>query len=144
MSEKRTFNHGDREARHRKACERLGTESPRCLLCAEHNPHAVELHHVAGRAYDDACIPLCMNHHARASDLQKDHPPKIEGGANPLEGLGHILLGLGDLAEIAAEDLRDPVLADFLMYLRLKLKEVGLLLIQLAQRAPQMDFGIAS
>ena len=140
---KRTFNHGDKESRYRKACERLGTETPHCLLSGESNPHAIELHHVAGRDFDDEVIPLSLNHHARVSDAQKDHPSKIPDCRNPLEPIGHFMLGLGDLVAVAAEDHREHRLYEFLMYLRWKLKEFGLLLIGMARRNPHSDMGIA-
>lgn len=143
MSTKRTFNHGDREARRRRAQERLGTDKPSCLLCDQLDPFVIELHHVAGRIYHDEMIPLCLNHHAKASELAKDHPNKIECCKSPLEAIGHFLLGLGDLSQIAAEELRDPMLANFLMHLRLKLKEFGLLLTECARRAPDTNFGVS-
>lgn len=143
MTRKRQFEHGDRDARRRKRYEWLGTDKPCCILCDETNPFVIELHHVAGRIYHTEIIPLCLNHHAKASELAKDHPAKIEGCKSPLEPFGHFLLGLGDLAQIAAEELRDPMLANFLMYLRLKLKEFGLLLIECARRSPSIDFGLS-
>ena len=111
--QKSPFNHGDKEARHRRACERLGTEDPRCILCHEINPHALQLHHVAGRAYDeDELVALCHNHHARVSDGQKDHPLKIPDCINPLEGLGHFDRGLRDIVFI---DHRVPVVFSYSM-----------------------------
>lgn len=142
MSKKKEFNRGDREARRRRAQERLGTERPSCLLCDQIDPFVIELHHVAGRKYHGEMIPLCLNHHAKASELAKDHPPKIGGDSHPLEIVGHFILGLGDLAQIAAEELRDPMLANFLMYIRLKLKEFGLFFIECARRKPDIDFGM--
>lgn len=143
MGKTKVFNHGDRESRRRRAQERLGSENASCLLCDVTDVLVLELHHVAGHKYHYEMVPLCLNHHAKASELAKDHPAKIEGCNNPLESIGHFLLGLGDLAHIAADELRDPMLANFLMYQRLKLKEFGLLLIEAARRSPDLDYGFS-
>lgn len=141
MPKNNSGNYGDKESRSRRALERFGTENPKCLLTGEDNPVALHLHHVAGHRYDDVVAPVSLTVHAKVSDLQKDHPGKIEGCKNPLEDIGHLLLGLGDMLEVAIDDLRDPLLADFLTWLRLKLKEIGLLLIEFARQAPTMEFG---
>ena len=138
---KRTFNHGDKETRQRKACERLGSETPHCLLSGETSPHAIELHHVAGREFDAEVVPLSLNHHARVSDAQKDHPTKIPDCTNPLEEVGHFLLGLGDLVAVAVEDHREHPLAEFLTYLRWKLQEIGTRLIEMARTRPNDSLG---
>lgn len=138
---KRPFNHRDKEARFRKACERLGTDKPQCLLSGETNPHAIELHHIAGREFDDEIIPLSLNHHARVSDAQKDHPTKIPGCTNPLENVGQGLLGLGVLVAVTVEDHPDHPAAGFLTYLRWKFQEIGILLIEYARRTPHETFG---
>lgn len=138
---KKEFNHGDRTSRRRRAYERLGTDKPSCLLCEQTDPFVIELHHVAGRKYHDEMMPVCLNHHAKASELAKDHPAKIDGCTNPLEPYGHFMLGLGDLVQIVAEELHDPMLAEFLIYLRLKLREFGLFLIEFARQTPNLDAG---
>ena len=143
MTKNKSRNYGDKESRRRRALERFGTDNPKCLLTGEDNPVALHLHHVAGHRYDDVVVPVSLTVHAKASDLQKDHPDKIEGCKNPLEDIGHLLLGLGDMLEVVIDDLRDPLLADFLTWLRLKLNEIGVLLIEFARRAPTMEFGIA-
>jgi|SRR6185503_17220851 len=140
MAKIKSANHGDRESRRRRALERLGTDNPKCLLTCEDNPVALHLHHVAGHKYGDVVVPVSLTVHAKVSDLQKDHPHKIEGCKNPLEGIGHLLLGLGDMLEVVIDDLRDPLLADFLTWLRLKLKEIGLILIEFAWQVPTMEF----
>ncbi len=142
-NQKSAFNHGDKETRRRKACERLGSSSPHCILGDETNPHALELHHVAGRAFDPELVPLCHNHHARVSDAQKDHPPKIDDCINPLEAIGHLLLGLSDLVAVAVEDHSDHRLREFLSHLQLKLREFGIRLIKMAEAAPNETFGSA-
>ena len=142
MPKKREFNHGDRDSRERRHFERLGTDKPFCLLCDCPWACAIELHHIAQRQYYAEEIPLCAKHHKVASDRQYDHPGKIDGCINPAETVGHILLGLNDLVEIAADELPDPRLGTLLGYLRLKLKENGLFLIELARRTPDIDVGI--
>lgn len=136
---KPSFNHGDRETRYRKACERLGSDSPHCILGDESNAHTLQLHHMAGQGFDDETVHLCHNHHARISDGQKDHPPKIDGCTNPLEGVGHILLGLGELVAVTVEDLGEHPLREFLTYLCEKFKEIGTLLIEMARTAPDAN-----
>ena len=64
----------NRERRRQRALERLGTNSPRCPFCGCDNPLALELHHVAGRAFDETEVPVCRNCHRTLSDWQKDHP----------------------------------------------------------------------
>ena len=143
MGNKRNSNHGDRESRLRRASERLGTENPNCILCDVHCPILLELHHVAQLAFHSEMVPLCLNHHRLLSDMQKDHPPKIPDCINQLEIFGHFLLGLGDMLEVAADELRDPGLATFLTYLRIKHREHGLLLIEIARRFPNLDMEIS-
>lgn len=135
------FNHGDKESRRRKACERLGSEAPHCILGNKADVHALELHHVAGKDFDDETVVLCNNHHAPVSDGQKDHPEKIPDCTNPLEAIGHISLGLGELVAAVIEDLGEHPLREFLTYLRWKLKEIGLRLIEIARARPNETFG---
>jgi hypothetical protein len=74
------------------------------------------MHHIAGRKFDPQEIPLCMNCHAVCSDLQKDHPAKLEHGPTTLETIGRYLLGLADVLGLIIG----------------KLREFGLLLIEAA------------
>lgn len=101
------FDHGDAEARQRKAYERLGTDSPKCIYCPETNPTVLELHHVAGRQYGNELVIVCRNHHRLLSNVQKDHPPKIIGCNDPHEYWAHLLLSIADLLVLAVEFLRD-------------------------------------
>lgn len=140
MSKGNSGNYGDRESRRRRALERFDKDNPKCIVTGENNPVALHNHHVAGHRYHDLVVPISHTVHAKVSDLQKDHPTKIEGGKNPLEELGHLCLGLGDLVEVALDDLRDPLLADFLAWLRSLLEKIGLILIEFARRAPAMEF----
>ena len=43
----------NRERRKQRALERLGTNTPRCPLCGIDEPLVFELHHIAGRAFDE-------------------------------------------------------------------------------------------
>ena len=130
--QKPSFNHGDRETRRRKAYERLGSDSVRCLLCGESDPTCLELHHVAGKNFDDEIIPLCQNHHAKISDAQKDHPSKIIGYTGTLEGIAHGLYGLAELLLLASDCLKGNQLEELLSYIAENLKRFGNHLIELA------------
>ena len=101
-----TANHGDAEARQRRAYERLGTDNPKCIYCPETNPVALELHHIAGRKFGNELVIVCRNHHRPLSDAGKDHPPKIVGCNDPHEYWAHLLLGIADLLALAIEFLR--------------------------------------
>jgi hypothetical protein len=129
------LNHGDRDARIRRAWERLGTENPRCLICSQKNPLRLELHHPTQHQFDDETAVLCSNHHDDASDWQKDHPQKIEGFSGIIEIVAHWLFGLGDLLNIAASEPPCAELKDLLTYIAGKLHSLGHLLIDLAQSA---------
>jgi hypothetical protein len=96
----------NRERRRQRALERLGTNNPQCPFCGCDNPLALELHHVAGRAFDDMQVPVCRNCHRTLSDWQKDHPTCIGDQPNELERIGHALVGLADMFELLVEWLR--------------------------------------
>jgi len=96
-----------RERRRQRALERLGTNTPRCTVCGYDDPLALELHHIAGRAYGDELVPVCRNHHRPLSDMQKDHPAAMTTPPSDLECMGHFLLGLADLFELLVNHIRD-------------------------------------
>jgi hypothetical protein len=87
----------DKERRKQKRLETLGENNPACVICGENNPHCLELHHIAGRAYDDDMVIVCRNCHRKLSDDQKDHPQVINKAPVTTEIIGHFLLGLADL-----------------------------------------------
>lgn len=86
-----------RERRRQRIIERLGTDTPRCAGCGEHDVRCLEAHHVAGRRYDPLTSVLCANCHRKVTDAQKDHPPPMPDGEAFLEIVGHFLLGLADM-----------------------------------------------
>lgn len=108
-------DYGDADERERKACERLGTDKPKCIYCAETHPAVLELHHVAGRKFGDELVIVCRNHHRLLSDTQKDHPPQIIGCNDPHEYWAHLLLGIADLLALAIQFLRN-VAANLLVH----------------------------
>lgn len=108
----------DIEVRRARARRRLGSDDPRCLDCGHADPLDLELHHIAGRAYDDATVILCRNCHRRRTDpadnAEAPREPPI------MERTGHLLTGL----------------ADFLASLIARLRELGLALIEGAKECP--------
>jgi hypothetical protein len=97
----------NRERRKQRALERLGTNRPRCPFCGFDNPLALELHYIAGEAFDGKMAPVCRNCHRVLSDWQKDHPARIGDPPNDLERIGHALLGLADMFELLVNWLRE-------------------------------------
>jgi hypothetical protein len=95
-----------RERRRQRALERLGSNKPRCIFCGCDEPLALELHHIAGRAFDGEVVVVCRNCHRRLSDPQKDHPVKQNDPPNDLEQIAHFLEGLADLFEMLVKRLR--------------------------------------
>jgi len=100
-------NHGDYEARYRKALERLGTDTPQCAFCDAMNPFCLQLHHIAGQENDARTIIVCLNHHAMITNAQKDHPSPVDDLSHPANRLGNIVLGIAELLLIAVEMLRE-------------------------------------
>ena len=97
----------EQERRKQKAIERLGTNNPVCVLCGETDWRCLELHHIAGKSFDDALAILCRNCHRKLSDLQKDHPQPASTPPDLIERIGHFLLGLADLFALLVEKLRE-------------------------------------
>lgn len=110
-----------KEARRRKAIERLGSRNARCAICGEGDPHCLELHHLAGERFGDDLVPVCRNCHRKLSDDQKDHPRPVGKEPDPVEKIAHLLLGLADLLVLVAE----------------RLKAFGLGLIEKVRSAPE-------
>ena len=98
----------NRERRRQRALERLGTNNPRCPFCGIDEPLVMELHHIAGDAFDhEIKIPICRNCHRILSDWQKDHPPALANPPSDLERIEHGLLGLADIFELLVKWLRE-------------------------------------
>ena len=89
----------DRERRLQRTLERLGSNNPSCAFCGCDDPFALELHHIAGRAFDSETVPVCRNCHRFLSNAQQDHPSLISNEPSDLERIGHALLGLADMFE---------------------------------------------
>jgi hypothetical protein len=96
-----------RQRREQRALERLGSNNPSCVICRCDDPFALELHHIAGRAFDNETVPVCRNCHRVLSDRQKDHPPSLTNPPSDLECTGHALLGLADMFELLVKWLRE-------------------------------------
>jgi hypothetical protein len=96
-----------RERRKQRALERLGSNNPRCVICVCDDPLALELHHIAGRAFDSETVPVCRNCHRRLSDYQKDRSLGHKKPASELEPIRRFLLGLADLFEMLVKRLRE-------------------------------------
>ncbi len=110
----------DMEVRERQAKRRLGSDSPACSHCGSKDWRTLELHHIAGQAFDAMTVILCKNCHAILSDAQSDHPPITGDTPTTLDRIGRLLINL----------------ADFFGQLATKLKEFGLFLIQLESSLP--------
>ena len=96
-----------REARRQRARERLGKNNPRCVRCGEDDPLTLELHHIAGREFDDRTAIFCRNCHRKLSDSQKDHPTKLTEIPDRLEVIAHWLLNLADFFELLIGKFRE-------------------------------------
>lgn len=96
-----------RERRRQAAIERLGVNTPACVICGKNNPIVLEKHHLEGQAFGDTLVVVCRNCHRELSDVQKDHPDRITEIPDPLEVIAHALLGLADLFEFLIEKFRE-------------------------------------
>jgi hypothetical protein len=83
---------------------RLGTDNPSCTLCGEADPATLELHHVAGRAYDDILVIVCRNCHRKQSDPAANEP--VPADPPLMERVGHLLVGLAAFLALLVERLR--------------------------------------
>lgn len=96
-----------KEIRKQNKLEKLDDNNPACVTCGEDDPHCLERHHIAGRAYSDDLSIVCRNCHRKLSDNQKDHPKQIGKPPTTLDTIGHMLLGLADLFELLVKKLRE-------------------------------------
>lgn len=94
-----------KEARRQRRLEKLGTNDPRCGVCGEKDYRCLELHHVAGRRWDDQMVAICRNCHQKVTDDQKEHPRFTPASDPALDSIGHFLFGLADLLRLIVEKL---------------------------------------
>lgn len=102
-----------KELRRQRALDRLGTNYPRCVVCGLADPHALELHHVGGRKYDDLLATLCRNDHRILSNDQKDHDFMTQNAPENLQPFLHLVLGIADLLIMIGHRLREFVVQLF-------------------------------
>jgi hypothetical protein len=88
----------DRETRERQAQRRLGSENPACCHCGNSDWRTLELHHIAGQAFDDLTVILCKNCHAALSDAQSDHPPMVDDTPTKFDKIGRSLVNFADFS----------------------------------------------
>ena len=93
------------DIRDESAKQRLGSPRPQCTICGESHPDCLELHHIAGRAYDGQVARVCSNCHRKLSNQQRDQPAQIAMPPSYGETIGHYLIGLADLLRLVAERL---------------------------------------
>lgn len=96
--------HDDLERRKRAAFQRLGTDDPRCVTCHEEDWRCLELHHLAGQAYDSTTGILCRNCHRKLSDPSANRSAPTDPPM--LERIGRFLLGLAALFALLADQLK--------------------------------------
>jgi hypothetical protein len=85
------------ERRRQAAYRRLGTNDPGCLACGEGDWRCLELHHVAGHAYDNQTVILCRNCHRKQSEADANAPDPAEPPI--MVRAGQFLLGLAQLLD---------------------------------------------
>jgi len=95
-----------KEIRKQNRLEQLGSNDPVCVCCGETDWRCLELHHIAGKAFDDDLAIVCRNCHRKLSDDQRDHPKKVSAKPTSFESKGRFLLGLADLLELIVKKLR--------------------------------------
>jgi hypothetical protein len=95
-----------KKRRRQRRLERLGINTPRCVVCGEDDPSCLELHHIPGRKFSDELVIVCRNCHRRLSDAQKDHPRQEADPPSVVECIVHFLQGLADLFEQLVPQLR--------------------------------------
>lgn len=95
------------ERRKQARLDKLGTNTPRCVLCGEDDYRCLERHHIGGQAYDDDTAILCRNCHRKFSDMQKDHPRQKSNPPSREEIIGHFLLGVADIFELLIGKFRE-------------------------------------
>jgi len=95
-----------KEHRRQAQLERLGTNTPRCVICGENDPSCLELHHIPGRKFGNELAIVCRNCHRKLSDAQNDHQWAQSDPSSVTERIVHFLHGLADLFEQLGPQLR--------------------------------------
>jgi len=95
----------ERERREQRRLETLGTDNPCCGICPENDSRVLELHHIAGRKFDDTMAILCRNCHRKVTDDAEDHPIVDPAADQLLAMIGKFLLGLADMLHLAVAKL---------------------------------------
>ena len=103
-------NDADYETRRQQAFARLGSDDPRCVVCGEDDWRCLELHHLAGQAYDDQLVILCRNCHRKQSapwtnEKSPAKPPMMEVIGHWLAGLVALLRQLAMKGQAFADTL---------------------------------------
>jgi hypothetical protein len=70
------------------------------MIDGEKDPSVLHRHHPGGHKYTEETVILCLNHHRKAEELRKDHPPEMAGPPSELECEGRLLLGVSDLLSL--------------------------------------------
>lgn len=99
-----------KERRRQRALQRLGTDDPQCATCGESDWRCLELHHIAGRAYDESTAVLCRNCHRKLSDPGDNRdapadPPLLARAGQFLLGMAALLLMLAAKLKTFGNDL---------------------------------------
>jgi len=96
-----------RQAQKWRALRRLGVRNVRCI-CGETDPLCFEADHLERRKNSDTVWGTCKNCHAKITARQtSEHPTVGISPGNPLEGMGHALLGTADHLDFASSRLRE-------------------------------------
>ncbi len=95
----------DDELRSEAAFRRLGTRTPRCVICGEEDWRCLEKHHIGREAFNAEQVILCRNCHRKQSNpadnaLAPTTPPLMER-------IGQFLIGLVDLLLALLPKLRE-------------------------------------
>lgn len=89
------FNDPAEENRRQATYRRLGSTEPGCVVCGEGDWRVLELHHLAGQAYDHLGVVLCRNCHRKQSNPASNAPNPVDPPI--MERAGRLLLGLATL-----------------------------------------------
>lgn len=86
--------------------KRNGKVVPRCVVCGEGDPIALEEHHIFSRNASERTELLCKNCHAKITNEQNKVSPKSRSkNADFLEKIAYQLVTIGALLRIVGERL---------------------------------------